>query len=591
MALALPATAGAGHNPDRHSDNAALVGNFNDGGEYRSGSDLALWGNTAVLGNYDQPGGFRLVDISNPAAPTEIGQLECPGPQNDVSVWGDLVFVSVDSPRSAPECGAGSASPQQVQTGAAWEGIRVVSIANPATPVQLAAVDTPCGSHTHTLMPDEANGRVLIYVQSYPLSPQAPDCNPASHRKVSVVEVPLGDPGAAKISGSFDVSPAVGCHDSTVLMPRKLVGAACISESQMWDVSDPAKPRVISHIANPAINIQHSTTFSWDGNTLVIGDELGGAEFSPGCGPGGDHVPLGALWFYDVSDPARPAAKASYRIPQTELSVLCTAHNFNAVPLTNGKDILVSAWYNGGTTVLDFTDPTDPQQIAFYIAKTPEATTWSSYWYNDLVYGNNYDRDLPPAPSRGFDVMRFTHPSLEGALHLGRLNPQTMESLPAAPGVTSEGLVQPAAAAPACVDRIRPTTNFIRRTLRISRRGILLRGKARDRGCRAGGRGKVEQVLMALSRRQGGGRCRHLQREEHDPKVHLGPPTKCRTPYYGRAQNTRAVGTTRWRFRVRVKLPRGTYTIRSRALDSAANIEKKPRKAGKRRNFITVKVR
>lgn len=596
LVMVLPSSAGAGHNADQHSDNAALLGNFNDGGKYRAGSDMGFWGNTAVLGNYSDPGGFRLVDITNPTAPTEAGQLECPGPQNDVSVWRDLVFVSVDSPRANPNCGAGGASQAQIQSGTAWEGIRVVSTANPAAPVQIAAVKTPCGSHTHTLMPDEANNRVLLYVQSYPLSPQSPDCNPASHRKVTVVEVPLDNPAGARVSGSFDVSPSIGCHDSTVLVPRKIAGAACITESQLWDISNPAQPKVISHIVNPAINIQHSTTFSWDGRTLVIGDELGGAEFSPGCGPGGDHVPLGALWFYDVSDPTKPTPKASYRIPQTVASLFCSAHNFNTVPVTNGRNILVSAWYNGGTTVVDFTDPSKPEQLGFYIAKSPQAATWSSYWYNDRVYGNNFDQDVNQlAPSRGFDVMTFSHPRLAGAAQQARLNPQTMEGLPApSGGLVSGGLepgLAPAAAPPACRDTIAPTTNFIRRTLRISRRGLLLRGIARDRGCRARGRGKVEQVLMAVMRREGGGRCRFLQRTEHDAKPHLGPVTRCRTPYYGRAAGTLAVGTSRWRFRVRAKLPKGTYTIRSRAVDSAANTEKKVRKTTTKRNFITIKVR
>ena len=586
-----PAALG-GHNSDEHSDNMSLLGNFSEGGTYRQGSDLAFWGDLAVAGNYDNPGGFRLIDISNPASPTEMGQLECPGPQNDVSIWGDLVFVSVDSPRVDSRCGAGAAGRDQVAAGMAWEGIRVVSIADRANPVQIAAVKTDCGSHTHTLYPDEANNRVLIYVQSYPLNPQGSDCNPASHRKVSVVEVPLSNPTAANVAGTFDVSPAIGCHDSTVLVPRKIVGAACITESQLWDVSDPVNPKIIGRIRNPAINIQHSTTFSWDGTTLVIGDELGGAEFTPGCGPGGDHVPLGALWFYDVTDPANPAPKATYRIPRTVPTLFCTAHNFNTVPVTSGKNILVSAWYNGGTTVVDFTDPTVPVELGFYIANEPvQAATWSSYWYNDRIYGNHFDVDVNSltAASRGFDVMAISHPLVAGALKVGRLNPQTMEAFPAGAGVTPTGLVEPGPAS-SCVDRLKPRSRFRFRTLKVSRSGIVLRGTASDRGCGRKGRGRVEQVLMSVARRQGRktGRCRFLEASEDNPKPHLGAVKSCRTarPYYARA-----LGTSKWRFKVAVALPAGTYTIRSRALDSAANLERKVRKTGRQRNFITVKVR
>jgi len=573
----------ATHNADMHSPNAALISAFNDGGRYQDGSDLAFWGDRLIAGNYQ---GFRVLDISDPANPVELGDVACPGTQGDVSTWNDLVFVSVDASRTGPECGSAAASAAQQLADTDWEGIRVFNIADPANPTQVAAVDTDCGSHTHTLMPDEANGRVLIYVQSYPLGAPLPDCNVASHRKVSVVEVPLSNPAAARVSGSFNVSPAIGCHDTTVLIPNKIAGSACIDESQLWDISDPANPRVISHIANPAINIHHSTTFSWDGKTLVIGDELAGATVAPGCGPGGDHIPIGALWFYDVSNPSSPQPKATYRIPQTVASVLCTAHNFNMIPLTSGKQILVSAWYDGGATMVDFTDPTSPRQLAFYIARTPApATNWSSYWYNGIVYSNNHSGQN----MRGIDAMTFSDPDVAGALTLPRLNPQTMEPLPAGPGVAG-GLIS-TTPQPSCHDRIRPRSRFRRRTLRANRRGIRVRGTASDRGCRARGRGKVEHVLMSVARRVGGGRCRHVQTTHERARPHLGPVRSCRIPNYGRAENTPAEGTSRWLFKLRVNLPPGTYTIRSRAVDSAANIEKKRRLRGKRRQFLTIQIR
>jgi hypothetical protein len=579
------APAAASHSADEHSDNMSLVANYNDGGAYRQGSDLAFWGNTAILGNYDNPGGFRVLDISNPAAPVKLGQFKCFGRQSDVSIWRDLVFVSVDTPNSKPECGSPAATPDEYASGSAWEGLRVVSIANPANPVQLAAVYTACGSHTHGLVPDEANGRLLVYIQSYPLAGQGPDCNASSHRKVSVVEVPLANPAAAKVISTVDVSPAIGCHDITVMLPRRIAGVACLTESQMWDVSDLAHPKVISHIRNPAINIQHSTTFSWDGKTLVIGDELGGADFSPGCGPGGDHVPLGALWFYDVSDPANPTAKASYRIPRTVPTIFCTAHNFNMIPLTSGKQILVSAWYNGGTTVVDFTDPANPHELGFYTPKAPvQAATWSSYWYNGRIYSNNFDEDVNSITekSRGFDVLSINHPDTAGALSLDRLNPQTMEALPTATGLA------PSPPAPACVDRIQPRSRFLRHTLRVSRQGVSIRGRASDRGCGKRGRGRLEQIKIAVARRVGGGDCRYLQATEEKPGPHFGPVGPCRRarPYYALAS-----GTKRWSFKVKVSLPRATYTIRSRALDSAANFEKKHRLRGRARNFVTFKVR
>jgi hypothetical protein len=348
-----------------------------------------------------------------------------------------VVFVSVDSPMAGPQCGAGFAPSAQVLAGQAFEGIRVVSIKDKANPQQIAFVDTDCGSHTHTLVPDEKNKRLLIYVLSYPLGGQGVECNVETHRKISVIEVPLRAPELARVVSTPDVSPAIGCHDVTVFMPLQIAAAACISESQMWDISDPVNPRIISHIVNPAINIHHSTTFNWSGTTLVIGDELGGAAASPGCLDGTESGPLGALWFYDVSNPAAPLPLSYYTIPQQEVTIFCTAHNFNTVPTKSGRDVLVSAWYNGGTSVLDFTDPTNVQQLGFYIAKGddgdgPISATWSSYWYRGFIYANNFDEDVNSLTgrSRGLDVFAIAHPALKNAHKVNRLNPQTMEALP-----------------------------------------------------------------------------------------------------------------------------------------------------------------
>src|SRR3954464_10138359 len=306
------ATAGA-QSTSEHSDNVSWIANWNNHADYQ-GSDQAFWGDRDVLGQYASPGGFQLMNIADPAHPRPEGPFNCPGAQADVSIWKDLVIVSVDSargagngpdgkPRKPEECGAPAAANAENEAGTAWEGLRIVSIANPAKPVQLAAVKTDCGSHTHTLVPDEANNRLLAYILSYPLGAPSPSCNVASHRKISIVEVPLSVPAQAKVIDTADVSPNIGCHDVTVFLPRKIAGAGCITESQIWDIPDPAKPKVIAHIPNPNNNIHHSSNFSWDGKTLVLGDELGGAEAAPGCiGPTSGN--FGGIWFYDIKDPA-----------------------------------------------------------------------------------------------------------------------------------------------------------------------------------------------------------------------------------------------------------------------------------------------
>lgn len=444
------APASANHGTAQHSANMQLVANYSENGAYHQGSDLAFWGDRMVAGTlHAGSGGFRLLDISNPRSPRLVSHFVCPGSQSDVSIWRDLVFLSVDGmraagndvngggPRRAEDCGAPAASADQIASGAGWEGVRIVSISNPSQPAQVAAVRTDCGSHTHTIVPDEARDRILIYVLSYPLGNQPPNCSVGTHRKISVIEVPIGSPDRARVIGTPDVSPAIGCHDVTVNLVRKIAGAACISESQMWDISDPARPRIITHIVEPRINIHHSSFFSWDGNTMVLGDELGGAALSPGCiAPGNNQFVTGGLWFYDVKDPARPTLRGAYKIPQQLATTICTAHLFNAVPLRSEKDILVSSWYTGATTVLDFTDPTNARQIAYYIPNertTPdegstEAIAWSSYWYNGYVFSNNYEETTPR--SRGIDVFSVDHPDLRDEIPLPRLNPQVQEALP-----------------------------------------------------------------------------------------------------------------------------------------------------------------
>jgi hypothetical protein len=426
------------------AENMRLIANFDDGGTYRNGTDMAFWGDRLLLGNLDQgtgpnaspPGGFRIIDIADPARPREISQWVCLGDQSDISIWGDIVVLSVDKPTES-HC---TTDVQGNQSN--WEGIRVLSIADPANPKLLAAVRTDCGSHTNTIYPDTAKNRLIVYVLSYPLAGRynpaqaTATCSAASHRKISVLEVPLGDPGATKLLGTPSTGETIGCHDVTVFLERRLAGAACLTESQMWDISNPEQPRILSSIRSEDINIHHSTVFSNDGKTMVVGDELGGAAASPGCFSNEDTY--GGLFFYDVSDPARPALKGTYKLPQQVVSEFCTAHLFNVVPRLDDKDVLVSSWYAGSTSVLDFTDPANPTQVAYYTPRatvtpdrqTLEAAAWSSYWYNGHVFANNFDEDVNSVEpqSRGLDVFAVDHPLVNsGTVALKRLNPQVQE--------------------------------------------------------------------------------------------------------------------------------------------------------------------
>lgn len=443
--IVLAAVALADHSAERH-ENMRLVANYSDGGTYRNGTDMAFWGKTALLGRLDQsspagPGGFRIMNIADPTRPREIGEFTCPGDQSDVSVWKDLVIVSVDKP-TEPDCAP-------TQTTSTWEGIRLISIADPANPRVLKEIRTDCGSHTNTIYPDPANGKLYVYVLSYPLAGRynpaqsLPTCNAQSHRKASVVEVDLSNPSATGQDDvtTFSVGSTIGCHDVTLFLARRLAAAACLTESQIWDLADPRNPRIVGRIQDERVNIHHSTVFSNDGATLVVGDELGGAAASPGCFSDADTY--GGLFFYDVAgaNAQSPQRAGTYKLPQQVVSEFCTAHLFNVVPRRDQRDVLVSSWYAGATSVIDFTDPSDPRQIAYYIPsettspdKQPnEAAAWASYWYNGYVFSNNFDEDVNSISkrSRGLDVFKLDLPDVnKGAVRLDRLNPQVQEPIP-----------------------------------------------------------------------------------------------------------------------------------------------------------------
>lgn len=392
---------------DDHSDNVSLLARQPieiDKNIFAQGSDLAFQGKTIIAGSYEGLGVFKIVG-KRAGYVKQVSFLPCPGGQGDVSVYGDLVFFSVDSPRKGPGCAAeesAAATPADTLAGTDWEGIRIFSIADPARPQEVATVRTDCGSHTNTLLP--SGGKIYLYIESYPISGQGPTCNAQSHRKTSIVEVDPANPKKAEVVGTLDVSPAIGCHDVTVVPERDLAFGACVSEAQVWNIEDPAKPEIVGRIHNPAINIFHSTAMTWDGKYLALGDEYGGAT-ADGCAGEADST-VGAMWFYDVSDPTAPVEMGHIALPRRPAGaddaneaqrVRCTTHNFNILPMRDEKKyIAVSSYYMGGMNVIDFSDPAAPVEIGHYlpleVGTAPDM--WSAYWYNGRVYTNDHGSKL-----------------------------------------------------------------------------------------------------------------------------------------------------------------------------------------------------
>ena len=416
----------------QHLSNTAPVGTFAGS----TGSDLAFTGDLAIAGNYN---GFVIYDISNPKRPKTVSQVHCPGAQNDVTVSGNLLYLSVDSSRSDDSCNSVS---QSAMTKGSWEGIRIFDIKNPSAPRYLKSVETNCGSHTNTLVPGTGKfrGKDFIYVSSYSPNADFPDCQPP-HDLVSIIEVPKKNPAAARVVATPNLFPdggnpggtndagngysaTTGCHDITAYPKKKIAAGACMGDGIIMDIKDPTKPKVIERVSDTAnFAFWHSATFNSDGSKVVFTDELGGggaATCNSTIGPN-----RGANAIYDLSRTNELSFKSYFKIPRHQFDTEnCVAHNGSLVPV-KGRDVMVQSWYQGGTSLWEFTDSENPREIG-YFERGPLSKerlvgggTWSSYYYNGHVYSN----DLV----KGFDVLKIKDKKLKEAeqVHLDVLNPQS----------------------------------------------------------------------------------------------------------------------------------------------------------------------
>lgn len=432
----------AGHNEDIHSDNVKQLTRKPikiDKDLTAQGSDLTFKGNRMYAGSYQGTGLFKIVS-KRKGYIKQIGFHPCPGGQGDVSVVGTTAFIAIDSPGSnsgeSPVCNnTKSTGFYENEKSTGLEGVRIVDFANPKQPKQVGFIATKCGAHTQTLVPD--GDTTYMYVQSYPVN-QAADCNAAAgHGGVSIISFPTNDPSKAKLESVFDITPTplpndapIGCHDLQAWPEKNIVIAACITESQVWDISNPAKPEILSRITNPDVQIWHSAAFTWDGKYAIISDEYGGAAGGGGC-TGDKDGTVGAMWFYDITDPTNPVLKGNYSLPrvppnddeQEAQRFRCTTHLYTILPMKDeSRYIAISSYYSGGLSMVDFTDPANPEELAYYLPLpggiTPD--TWSSYWYNGRVYTNDY------LSGHGLGVYKFPGTGRKKVKYYdGGLNPQT----------------------------------------------------------------------------------------------------------------------------------------------------------------------
>ncbi len=399
-----------------------------------SNTDLGFQGDYLFQGNYN---GFQVYDISDPARPELEVSVVCPGGQGDVSVWGDLLVMSAQETRGRLDCGVEGV--QDSVSTARLRGIRIFDISDVRNPRQVAAVQSCRGSHTHTLVPHPDDPRTLyVYIQgtsSVRPAAELPGCsagepdedpNTALFR-IEVVRVPLDAPENAEIvnmprifadretgeiaglwaggdhgEGTQDTRRTHQCHDITVFPEMGLAAGACSGNGILLDISDPENPVRVDEVLDPNFAYWHSATFSNDGDKVVFTDEWGGGA-APRCRPT-DPPTWGANAIFTLRDrEMEPAGYYKLPVPQTDTEN-CVAHNGSIVPVP-GRDLMIQAWYQGGISLMDFTDPARPYEIAFFDRGPLSAEElhtggyWSAYWHNGRIYGAEI--------SRGIDVFRL----------------------------------------------------------------------------------------------------------------------------------------------------------------------------------------
>ena len=392
-------------------------------------TDLAFAGDRLFAGNYH---GFNTYRIEVPAAPQLVSSVVCPGGQGDVSVVGNLLIMSVEQTRGRLDCGLqGVAEPVSA---ARFRGIRIFDISDIRLPLQLAAVQTCRGSHTHTLVTDpDDEGNIYVYGSGTSsvrpgdelegCSDEPPSENPDTALfRIDVIRIPLPRPEDAHIvvrpfifrdpesgavaglwrggdhgPGTQRTSETSRCHDITAYPDIGLAAGACSGNGILLDISDPLNPVRLDEVVDPGFAYWHSATFNHDGTKVIFTDEWGGGGRAR-C-RASDPREWGANAIFDIVD-GRMQFRSHYKLPapQTEQEN-CVAHNGSLVPVP-GRDIMVQAWYQGGISVFDFTDSSNPVEIAFFDRGPldPErvvmAGYWSAYWYRGFIYGTEIARGL-----------------------------------------------------------------------------------------------------------------------------------------------------------------------------------------------------
>ena len=393
-------------------------------------TDMAFREDILVAGSYH---GFNIYKLNKDGIPNLISSVVCPGGQGDVSIVNNLLIMSVEENRSRIDCGlegvSRDSSPDR------FRGIRIFDISELSTPKQVGAVQTCRGSHTHSVV-STSNNKIIIYNSGTGRvrdNEELTDCfgwdgGGTSYFTIDVIEIPINNPSESRIVKSpavftdsetgrvaglwrggdhgddtQDTQPTDQCHDITVFPSANIAAGACSGNGILFDISDPYNPKRLDVATDIGFAYWHSATFNNDGTKVIFTDEWGGGGRAR-C-RAWDPLDWGADAIYDIVD-NKLEFKSHYKMPAPQLETEnCVAHNGSIIPIPN-KDIFVQAWYQGGISIIDFTDSSNPIEIAYFdrgpILEDILITGgyWSTYYYDGFIYGTEI--------TRGLDVFKLT---------------------------------------------------------------------------------------------------------------------------------------------------------------------------------------
>jgi hypothetical protein len=413
-------------------------------------SDLAFRDHYVYQGNF---AGFMIWDVKDPRKPVLLSTVACITSQGDPSIVGNLLFLSAEGGGNRNDCAKGGVQdPADHMT-----GVRIYDVSNPRAPRLVKNVQTCKGSHTHTVIPSPADpGVVYLYVSGSrdarpdtELSGCKNGTDPADETnslyRLDVIKVPLAHPEQASVVTGARIftglEPAAmssaraatqaereardttsrarvmrtgprNCHDVTAYPAIHLLAGACASYGLLVDISDPEHPVRLDARADTNFSLWHTAVFSNDGKKVVFTDEWGGGT-QPMC-QATSMMEMGGNTTLTIGADRKYTQHAYFKIPSAQtVQENCVSHNGGLVPVP-GRDIMVQGWYQGGISMIDFTDPDHPFEIGYFDrgpADAPPAPgdtahargtiggSWGAYYWNGYVYSSEL--------ARGFDVLQL----------------------------------------------------------------------------------------------------------------------------------------------------------------------------------------